>query len=171
LYQKKSMLSYKSIKNARQWKATTGLSELSFRKLRKHFALTYESKYGVSIESLSFNIGKELLLSTYEDCLFFVLFQLKNGLTYDSLGLLIHTDDSNAKGSFERYLSILEQTLLNLGMRPKRGFEAVAQLEKYFQNEAELIIDASEQATHGLQDYEAQKQQYSGKKNVIPTKN
>jgi hypothetical protein len=131
----------------------------------------YESKYGVNIESLSTNIGKTLLLSTYEDCLFFVLFQLKNGLTYDSLGLLIQTDDSNAKRSFERYLAILEQTLLNVGMMPKRGFENVAEFEKYLHNEPELIIDASEQSTHRLQDYEAQKQQYSGKKNNIRTKN
>jgi hypothetical protein len=165
------MLSYKNIKNTRQWKATTGLSELAFFKLRDHFAHTYESKYGVSIESLGNNIGKELLLSTYEDCLFFVLFQLKNGLTYDSLGLLIETDDSNAKRSFERYLSILEQTLLTLGMMPKRSFEDVVQFEKYLQDESELIIDASEQATHRLQDYEAQKKRYSGKKNAIRTKN
>ena len=165
------MLSYKNIKNTRQWKATTGLSEKAFFKLSKHFGHIYESKYGVNIESLSTNIGKTLLLSTYEDCLFFVLFQLKNGLTYDSLGLLIQTDDSNAKRSFERYLSILEQTLLNLGMMPKRGFENVAEFEKYLQDEPELIIDASEQATHRLQDYQAQKQQYSGKKNVIRTKN
>jgi hypothetical protein len=165
------MLSYKNIKNDRQWKATTGLSEVSFFKLNKYFGQMYESKYGVSIESLSSNIGKELLLPTYEDCLFFVLFQLKNGLTYDSLGLLIQTDDSNAKRSFERYLSILDQTLLNLGMMPKRSFEDIAQFEKYLHDEPEIIIDASEQATHRLQDYEAQKQQYSGKKNAIHTKN
>jgi len=52
-----------------------------------------------------------LLLPTYRDCHFFVLFQLKNGLNYDNLGLLIGSDGSNARRNFEKYLLVLERTL------------------------------------------------------------
>ena len=49
----------------------------------------------MNIQELSLNLKTEFLLPTYEDCLFFVLFQLKNGLSYDSLGLLIDIDGGN----------------------------------------------------------------------------
>ena len=103
-------------------------------------------------------------MPTYADCLFFVLFQLKNGLFYDSLGLLIGTDGSNAQRNFEKYLSVLENTLLRLGAMPKRGFSDIAEFENYFADNRQIILDASEQATQRPQDKEAQKEAYSGKK-------
>ncbi|HMX38806.1 MAG TPA: transposase family protein, partial [Saprospiraceae bacterium] len=62
-------------------------------------------------------------LSFYEECLFFVLFQLKNGLCYDNLGLIFGTDASNAHRNFERNLLTLERAL------ERRGVSSEAQLQ------------------------------------------
>lgn len=111
------------------------------------------------------------LLPTYADCLFFVLFQLKSGLCYDNLGLLIGSDGSNAQRNFERYLTLLERTLERKGALPKRNFKNVQEFKQHLQNERDIILDASEQPTQRPKKPEEQKAHYSGKKSVIRTKN
>ncbi len=74
------MLSYQQIRNERQWKSSTGLSEQQFHRLVKYFGETYEFFQGVSLSTLAARTEVDLLLPTYADCLFLVLFQLKNGL-------------------------------------------------------------------------------------------
>ena len=92
---KNGMLNHKIVKSERQWKSVVGVSSLQFHKLCKEFSVSFEQIYQINIQELSLNLKTEFLLPTYEDCLFFVLFQLKNGLSYDSLGLLIDTDGGN----------------------------------------------------------------------------
>ena len=165
------MLSYKNIKNDRQWKATIGLSRKSFEKLNEEFIKNYIAIHGIPLNELSDNLHISLLLPTYLDCLFFVLFQLKNGLSYDSLGLLINTDGSNAQRNFEKYLYVLETSLTNMGFMPKRVFKDLAEFEAYFASESELIVDVTEHSTQRPEGNERQKDAYSGKKSNIHTKN
>ena len=165
------MLSYKNIKNARQWKAAVGLSSDSFEKLHKEFIRNYILIHGVNLNETSENLHISLLLPTSLDCLFFVLFQLKNGLSYDSLGLLINTDGSNAQRNFEKYLFVLETSVTNMGFMPKRVFENLAEFETYFAKESELMVDVTEHSTQRPKGNEAQKDAYSGKKSNIRTKN
>lgn len=165
------MLDYRLIKSERQWKSSTGLNEAQFHQLAKLFAQTYEFFEDVSLEESGKRLDSELLLPTYEACLFFVLFQLKNGLCYDNLGLLIGTDGSNAQRNFEKYLLLLERTLERKGVMPKRNFKNLQDFQQYIQNEKEIILDASEQPTQRPKNYEEQKANYSGKKSVTRTKN
>jgi hypothetical protein len=171
LPEKYSMLDYHLIKSERQWKSSTGLSEVQFHDLAKLFGQTYEFFESVSLEASAKRLDTELLLPTYEDCLFFVLFQLKNGLCYDNLGLLIGTDGSNAQRNFEKYLVILERTLERKGVMPKRNFKNLQEFRRYLQNEKEIILDASEQPTQRPKNQEEQQGHYSGKKSVTRTKN
>jgi hypothetical protein len=170
-YNKKIMLSYKHIRTDRQWKSSTGLSQDQFEKLLGSFKETYAFFQGVSLEESAQRRDVDLLLATYADCLFFVLFQLKNGLCYDNLGLLIGTDGSNAQRNFEKYLQILTYTLDRQGVMPKRNFANLAEFKACLQDEKEIIIDASEQPTARPKDQGQQKEQYSGKKRDIPIKN
>ncbi|MFN8354829.1 MAG: hypothetical protein U0Y10_24220 [Spirosomataceae bacterium] len=165
------MLDYRLIKSERQWKSSTGLSAAQFGHLAELFGQTYEFFEGVKLEESAKRLGTELLLSTYADCLFFVLFQLKNGLCYDNLGLLIGTDDSNARRNFEKYLYVLERTLERKGVMPKRNFKNLQEFEDYLQNEKEIIVDGSEQPTQRPKKPQEQQEHYSGKKSVTPTKN
>lgn len=165
------MLSYQQIRSERQWKSATGLSQPQFEKLVSSFGETYEFFQGVSLAESAQRREVDLCLPTYADCVFFVLFQLKNGLCYDNLGLLIGTDGSNAQRNFEKHLQILTYTLERQGVMPQRNFTNIAEFKACLQEEKEIIIDASEQATQRPKDKEKQKEQYSGKKSAILTKN
>jgi hypothetical protein len=158
------MLNYRTVKNERQWKAVTGLSSTKFHSLCSFFGQAFVKKYQLSITQISANLNTGFLLPTNEDCLFFVLFQLKNCLTYDSLGLLIGTDCSNAQRNFEKYLTVLDSALEQLGMMPKRSFKNVAEFEEYFKEIDDIIIDATEHLTQRPKGNDAQKEAYSGKK-------
>ena len=67
-------VSYKNVRNERQWKATTGLSEQDFLALGTAFQKAYEMLHEVSLEQGAENLKQELALNSYEDCLYFVLF-------------------------------------------------------------------------------------------------
>lgn len=157
-------LNYKDVKTDRQWRATVGLSKEKFEDLSNLFKQCYEGFHGISLEKGAANLKKTLLLGTYEDCLFYVLFQLKNGLTYDVLGFLAGTDSTNARRLFEQHQKLLEMTLFQTGHLPKRNFESVAELKELLKNESEIILDVTEVGVERKSNYEAQKQDYSGKK-------
>ena len=80
-------INYKEVRNDRQWKASTGLSEEQFFTLVKMFGEAYERLFGVSMTDRQSNSTNESTFKTYEDLLFFSLYSLKSGLTYDLLGL------------------------------------------------------------------------------------
>lgn len=165
------MISYKNIRSDRQWRGTIGLNEAKFKVLVQKFQNHYESKHGISLSAGASNLKLMLLLPTYEDCVFFVLFQLKNCLNYDSLGLLINTDASNARVNFEKYLLILNDILTEIGVMPKRKFDTVEAFESYFSAIESLLIDASEQPINRPQGNENQEKMYSAKKRSIHIKN
>lgn len=165
------MISYKNIRSDRQWRGTIGLSEPKFRILVSQFQEKYEIKHGISLSDGAANLGIDLLLKTYEDCVFYVLFQLKNSLNYDSLGLLIHTDASNARMNFEKYLLLLSDILTALGAMPKRSFATTEEFEAYFDGVESLLIDASEQAINRPKGNDNQKEAYSAKKRNIRIRN
>lgn len=165
------MLSYQQIRDDRQWKSSAGMSEEQFYQLAELFGKTYEFFEGVNLEETSQRLDTSLLLPTYRDCLFLVLFQLKNGLNYDSLGLLIGTDGSNARRNFEKYLTVLERTLERKKVMPRRNFKNLEEFKRHLGEDKEIILDASEQATQRPKKQEEQKDFYSGKKSDTPTKN
>jgi hypothetical protein len=167
---KNGMLNHKFVKSERQWKSVVGVSSLQFHKLCKEFGVSFEQIYQLNIQELSLNLRTDFLLPTYEDCLFFVLFQLKNGLSYDSLGLLIGTDGGNAHINFEKYLTVLESSI-RMDKMPKREFNNLAEFEIYFKENKDIILDATEHPTQRPKGYNAQKELYSGKKRLTPIKN
>ena len=165
------MISYQHIRNERQWRASTGLTQKQFELLTAYFEETYLFVNERSINQIDNNLATERILHTYADCLFFVLFQLKNALTYDSLGLLIQTDASNGQRIFEKYLHLLELTLERKHIMPKRNFTTVAEFEAYLKNDTDIILDVSEQPIQRPANGQAQKAAYSGKKNDTLVKN
>jgi hypothetical protein len=164
------MINYKEIKSDRQWRATTGLTEEKFHKLAAHFKVAYETKNEISLAEAQVNLNKKFILGTYEDCLFYVLFQLKNGLSYDSLGFLIGTEAKVARDNFERYVVLLLAVFEGLSLVPKRSFESLEEFESYFSKVETLLIDASEQSIYRPCKEEEQQEAYSAKKRNIHIK-
>lgn len=89
-------IKYQDIRNERQWKASTGLSAKQFSELAVEFGKSYESLFGVSMHERQSNSTSESTFKTYEDLLFFTLFSIKSGVTYDVLGLTFGLDGANA---------------------------------------------------------------------------
>ena len=151
----------------RLWKSTTGLSKAQFDILANKFQNCYEEHSKSTLTDVFSSLSvKNPILETYEDCLFFVLFQLKNGLTFDVLGFVFNTDGSNAHRNFERHLLVLEMTLDKAQMLPKRIYETVEDLMAHLADEPDLIFDGTEFPIERPINKEKQKKTFSGKKNA-----
>jgi len=157
-------VSYKNVRNERQWKATTGLSQQKFTALCTAFKKAYELLHGISLEYGTEDQKQGIALNTYEDALYFVLFQLKNGLTWDCLGVLFSIDGSNACRNFQKYLEVLEVALHQEGALPKRHFRSVEEFKEYLKTGAEAVVDVTEYRVERPKGKEKQKDYYSGKK-------
>jgi hypothetical protein len=115
-------ISYKDIRNERQWKAMTSLSQQEFTSLSSAFGIAYEQINGIALQKGAANLGKAGVLSSYEDCLFFTLFELKTAQSFDCLGVLFNLDGSSVQRNFVKYLPILELVLQQQGALPGRSF-------------------------------------------------
>ena len=163
-------LAIKDIKNKRQWRAATGLEEHQFKKLVKLYQVSYEKKYGASVEARQAEIEVTPSLQTEEELLYFTLFSLKSGLTYDLLGLVCGMDGSNAKRNQELGLAVLKETLEAAGCAPKRGFQSAEEFSQYLKKEKTLLLDGTEQRIQRPSDSEEQRMMYSGKKKHLRSK-
>ena len=75
-------------KNDREWRATTGMDERRFLLLLEIFEAAYVLVHGRRIEYRVADSPEKLTFITYKSLLFFTLFSLKSGLTYDPLGFV-----------------------------------------------------------------------------------
>lgn len=161
-------ISYKDIRNERQWKASTGLSEQPFFALVKIFGEAYQHLFGVTMSERQNNTTNESTFKTYEDLLFFTLYSLKSGLTYDLLGLTFGLDGANAYQNQALGLRVLRSALERGGQMPKRAYESVAEFKEHWSEESEILIDATEQRRQRPGNQDDQKEDYSGKKKPTP---
>jgi hypothetical protein len=156
------------LKTDRQWRSATGFDKKKFEKLVIVYEQAYRELYGCpmaereTINPLGATLGNE------EELLFFTLFSLKSGLTYDLLGLVTGMDASNAQRNQEIGLEVLKKTLEDGGYAPKREFSSEGEFHRYFVKRGTLILDATEQRTQRPANMEQQKEQYSGKKKPTP---
>ncbi len=150
----------------RKWRAATGFDKRRFEKLLELYKKTYMEIHGQPVKERQIQTEIEYCLNSEEDLLFFTLFSLKSGLTYDLLGLVCGMEASNAKRNQQTGLQVLQRMLQELGYAPKRSFMNVKEFERYFADTKDLIIDATEQRIQRPTDKERQKRYYSGKKNA-----
>lgn len=163
-------VSYKTLNSPRQWSATTGLTKEKFKKLVNSFQISYIKIFGMELWERQNNSSTESHLKTYEDYVFFILFSLKSGLTYDALGFIFGMSGGNAKKVQHLGILILRESLKDLKMLPKRVFSNLEEFELAFSEEHLLIIDGTEQAIQRPVNQEDQQDMYSGKKNDIQSK-
>ena len=150
----------------REWSAATGCTKTQFEKLLVLFAKSYLELYGRPVAERQAEIEVTPSLSSEEELLFFTLFSLKVGLTYDVLGFVSGMDRSNAKRNQTLGLKVLEHALEAAQCLPRRKFKDAAEFAEYFKQEETLIFDGVEQRMQRPSDDEAQRDCYSGKKSV-----
>jgi hypothetical protein len=154
------------IKDDRTWAAVTGLSKARFDKLLPLFRASYLQLHGKSVAERQAALDIPPSLPTEEDLLFFTLFSLKTGLTYDALGFVSGMDRANAKRNQTLGLQVLQHALQQADCLPARSFADAEEFAAYLEAEEKLIFDGLEQRTQRPHEDEAQADCYSGKKSV-----
>jgi hypothetical protein len=160
------------IRDDRQLKALTGLSQDQFDHLLPVFSEsyrgtqqhTYEAGVASGTRRRRPGGGSKGKLPTIEDKLQFVLYYYKTYPTFDVLGTQFMMARSKAHENLHKLSPILYKTLVHLDLMPYREFTTPEELKAALRGRDRLLIDATERAYHRSQDAAKQREHYSGKK-------
>src|SRR3989442_3394488 len=163
------------IRDDRQMKALTGLSQTQFDHLLPVFndlyqaaqQHTYENGVASGTRRRKPGGGSKGKLPTMADKLQFVLYYYKTYPTFDVLGQQFEMARSKANEHLHKLSPILYDTLVSLELMPYRELSTPADLKATLQGMDQVIIDATERAYRRSQDDAKQREHYSGKKNGI----
>jgi hypothetical protein len=163
-------ISISDLKTERQWRSSTGYDQKRFTELLVIFERKYQEIFQEKMEDIKARSPMQSSIKNCEELLFFTLFSLKSGLTYDVLGLVTGMDGATAKRNQEVGILVLKAVFQETGDAPKREFKTVKEFESFFKQDEVLIIDGTEQYIERPQNKDKQKQNYSGKKKLTPLK-
>jgi hypothetical protein len=154
------------IKTERQLRATTGLSSKQFSILlpvfSKHLEQAKQDKYKNKDRKMgSGRIGD---IETPTEKLLLILFYFKCYPTFDVLGFTFGISGDSAHKYVYSLFVILMKTLYDFGVLPHTNFKTPEELQAAFKEFDTLLIDATERAVQRSQNYELQKEDFSGKK-------
>lgn len=160
------------IRDERQMRALTGLSQAQFAQLLPTFSEVYQAKrqadYEQAVQSgkrqRQLGGGRKSKLPTMADKLLFVLYYYKTYPTFDVLGTQFNLARSKAHTQLYLLSPLLHATLVQLAMMPPRAFKTVEDLTLALQGVDQIIIDATERTYRRSQDAQQQREHYSGKK-------
>ena len=160
------------IRDDRQMKALTGLSQAQFDHLLPVFndlyqaaqQQTYENGVASGTRRRKPGGGSKGKLPTMAEKLQFVLYYYKTYPTFDVLGTQFEMARSKAHENLHKLSPILYDTLVHLDLMPHREFTTPEELKAALRGGDRLLIDATERAYHRAQDDAKQRAHYSGKK-------
>ena len=160
------------IRDDRQMKALTGLSQAQFDSLLPIFSDVYQTTQQKSYEDgVKFGTrrrqpggGVKGKLPTMAEKLQFVLYYYKTYPTFDVLGQQFAMARSKANENLHKLSPILYDTLVHLELMPWREFATPEALKAALHGVDRLLIDATERAYHRSTDEAKQREHYSGKK-------
>ena len=163
------------IRDDRQMKALTGLSQDQFNRLLPVFSdiyqatqqKTYEAGLTAGTRRRKPGGGSQGKLPTLAEQLQFVLSYYKTYPTFDVLGQQFEMARSKANEHLHKLSPILYDTLVHLELMPYRELATPEALKAALQGVDRLLIDATERAYHRSTDDVKQREHYSGKKNSI----
>ena len=154
-------------KNPKQVKRLLGISYEELNQLieicRSQHEENQKLKENKKVRLIRAGGGKQPNL-ILEEQIILTLIYLRQGLTFQVLGLLFEVSESTAHNTFNYWQRVFREVL------PASLIETIKKLEiklEDFQEELEkheLIVDSSEQARERPSDYQEQKKYYSGKK-------
>jgi hypothetical protein len=163
------------IRDDRQRKALTGLSQAQFDYLLPVFSDIYQATqqktYEEGVESGTRTRkpggGSKGKLPTIAEKLLCVLYYYKTYPTFDVLGTQFDMVRSKAHENLHKLSPIVYDTLVHLELMPYRELGTPDDLKAALHGMDRLIIDATERAYHRSQEDAKQREHYSGKKNDI----
>jgi cation transport regulator ChaB len=160
------------IRDERQMKALTGLSQAQFDSLLPVFRDIYRAAQQHAYEKGSQSGtrrrrpggGSKGKLPTMVEKLQFVLYYYKTYPTFDVLGTQFAMARSRAHENLHKLSPILYDTLVHLELMPYRELATPEELKAALQGGERLLIEATERAYHRSQDDAKQREHDSGKK-------
>src|SRR6266702_3911828 len=160
------------IRDERQMKALTGLSQAQFDSLLPVFSAiyrapqqhTYEEEIQSGTRRRRPGGGSKRKLPAMVEKLQFVLYYYKTYPTFDVLGTQFAMARSRAHENLHKLSPILYDTLVHLELMPYRELATPGELTAELQGVDRLLILATERAYHRSQDDAKQREHYSGKK-------
>jgi len=163
------------VRDDRQMKALTGLSQAQFDYLLPVFTdmyqaaqqHTYEQGVASGTRRRKPGGGSKGKLSTMAEKLQLVLYYYKTYPTFDVLGQQFAMARSKANENLHKLSPILYDTLVHLELMPYREFATPEELKVALHGVDRLLIDTTERAYHRSADDAKQREHYSGKKNSI----
>ena len=167
------------IRDERQLRALTGLSQAQFDKLLVTFTQVYEAERQRAYMRTKLagtrkrkpGGGQKGKLPRMEDKLLFVLYYYKTYPTFDVLGTHFDLSRSKAHENLHKLSPILHATLVEMGMMPKREFKTPDELKAVLGGIDQILIDATERQMRRSKDDATQREHYSGKKKRHTVKN
>ena len=166
------------IRDDRQMKALTGLSQAQFDHLLSVFSDIYQTTqqqtYEEGVKSGTRRRhpggGSKGKLPTMAQKLQFVLYYYKTYPTFDVLGRQFAMARSKAHENLHKLSPLLYDTLVYLDLMPYRELTTPEELKAALQGGDRLLIEATERAYHRSQDNATQREHYSGKKTAYVEK-
>jgi Helix-turn-helix of DDE superfamily endonuclease len=160
------------IRDDRQMKALTGLSQAQFDHLLPVFSAIYQAtqqqayEQGVASGTRRRHPGGGFKgkLPTLADQLQFVLYYYKTYPPLDVLGQQCEMARSKANEHLHKLSPILYDTLVQLALMPYRECATPKDLQAALHGVDRLLIEATERADHRSTDDAKQRAHYSGKK-------
>jgi hypothetical protein len=160
------------IRDERQMKALTGLSQAQFDSLLPVFSdlyrATQQQTYAAGSQAGTRRRrpggGSKGKLPTMVEKLQFVLYYYKTYPTFDVLGTQFAMARARAHENLHKLSPILYDTLVHLELMPYRELATPEELKAALHGVDRLLIDATERAYHRSQDEAKQREHYSGKK-------
>jgi hypothetical protein len=160
------------IRDDRQMKALTGLSQAQFDSLlpvfRDMYQATQQKTYEAGVASGTRRRkpggGSKGKLSTLAEKLLFVLYYYKTYPTFDVLGTQFEMGRSKANENLHKLSPILYDTLVDLELMPYRELGTPDALKAALKGVDQVIIDATERAYRRSTGDAKQREHYSGKK-------
>lgn len=153
---------FKNVKTDRGFSASTGLNQAEFNALAEKFSLYYRPTVLVGFPE---GFGNDSIFTDSNEALFFLLYAHKTGLSYDVLGINFGMSRATAHSTEKLLKRVLKSVLRDVGVLPKRLFSSVTEMEAYFEEVDELVIDATEIPSQRPQNEKEQRERYS-KKNI-----
>jgi len=172
------MIEYSKLKEKpREFLAATGLRNEEFECLLPTFERCYQAslpkkpKPSKKKKQRAGGGGRKSTLKSMSDKLLFILVYQKTFQLQTMHGLQFGLSQGRANYWIHRLLPVLQKTMAEIGMKPEREGQQVADLIEASEGGANLSLDASEREIQRPVEAKKQAEKYSGKKKTHTDKN
>jgi DDE superfamily endonuclease/Helix-turn-helix of DDE superfamily endonuclease len=158
---------YHNLKLDRSFTASTGLTQCEFEELATDFCTFYH----VAQNEFPEGFGNEVVFQDGRELLFMLLYYQKTNLTFDNISLSFGVARSTACDYIKIAKTILKLVLKKRNLLPKRYFKDENDIQEFFKDIPDLMIDAVERHIQRPDNQEEQENAYSVKKKFTAFKN